>query len=325
VTPAPDSDRHHLDGVSLDPQIAASLARAPEQLRLSAATIHDVRQGREALFARLPRSEEVERVDHVVSDDPRVVVRVHRPKGVEGPLPCAYSMHGGGYVVGSYEMDDLRFDALCPSVPCVGVAVDYRLAPETRYPGPLDDCYAGLRWTFEHADELGIDVERIGVVGTSAGGGLAAALALLARDRAELSLAFQLLECPMLDDRQITSSSRRDGLPIWSREENEFGWRSYLGARYGQEVESYAAAARATDLSGLPPTFVIVGTADGFRDEDIDYALRLNQAGVPTDLHVLSGVPHGIQSFARSDARRRWGELVEGWLTRQVGRTSTRS
>jgi acetyl esterase/lipase len=325
VTAVPERVGAGLDVVTLDGQIAASLARAPEQLRLSAATLQDVRDGRDALFARLPRSEAVERVDHVVSADPRVVVRVHRPKGVDGLLPCAYSMHGGGYVVGNYEMDDLRFDALCPSVPCVGVAVDYRRAPETPYPGPLDDCYAGLRWTFEHADELGIDVEQIGVVGTSAGGGLAAALALLARDRAELSVAFQLLECPMLDDRQTTSSSRRDGLPIWSREENQFGWRSYLGDRYGQDVEPYAAAARATDLSGLPPSFMIVGTADGFRDEDIDYALRLNQSGVPTDLHVLSGVPHGIQSFARSDARRRWGELVEGWLTRLVGRTPTSS
>ncbi|HEY6532973.1 MAG TPA: alpha/beta hydrolase [Acidimicrobiales bacterium] len=306
--------------VVLDAEIAASLARAPAQSRLSAGTLDEARLARDALYARLPRSDAVERVDHVVSENPRVVVRVHRPKGVEGPLPCAYSMHGGGYVIGSYEMDDIRFDALCPRVPCVGVAVNYRLAPETPYPGPLDDCYAGLRWTFEHADELGIDAERIGVVGNSAGGGLAAALALLARDRGELRLAFQLLECPMIDDRQITSSSRRDGLPIWSREENEFGWRSYLGERYGSEVDPYAAAARSTDLAGLPPTLVIVGTADGFCDENVDYASRLNQVGVPTDLHVLAGVPHGIAAFARSGARRRWAELVESWLERQVGR-----
>jgi acetyl esterase/lipase len=204
-------------------------------------------------------------------------------------------------------------------VPCIGVSVDYRLAPETPYPGPLEDCYAGLRCTFEHADRLGIDAGRIGVIGSSAGGGLAASLAILARDRGELPLAFQVLECPMIDDRQITSSSRRAGLPIWSREENEYGWRSYLGELYGGDVGPYAAAARADDLAGLPPTIVVVGTADGFRDEDIDYAVRLNQAGVPTDLHVLAGVPHGIAAFARSDARRRWSELVEGWLQRQIG------
>src|SRR5689334_12310792 len=119
-------------------------------------------------------------------------------------------MHGGGYVIGSNVMDDQFFDALCPQLDFVGVSVDYRLAPETPYPGPLDDCYRGLRWTFEHADELGIDPGRIGVMGVSAGGGLAAALALLARDRGELPVAFQLLDSPMLDDRQITRSSRRD-------------------------------------------------------------------------------------------------------------------
>jgi acetyl esterase/lipase len=304
--------------VVLDPEIAASLARAPAQLRLSADTLHESRRSREALFARLPRSEAVARTDHVVRDDPRLVVRVHRPIGVDGPLPCAYSMHGGGYVIGSYAMDDVKFDLLTPSVPCVGVSVDYRLAPETPYPGALEDCYEGLRWTFEHAAELGIDETRIGVVGTSAGGGLAAALALLSRDRAEVDLAFQLLECPMLDDRQLTPSSRLDGLPIWTREENALGWRCYLGDLYGTDVEPYAAPARSVELSRLPATLVIVGSADGFRDESIDYASRLIQAGVPTDLHVLSGVPHGIQAFARSDARRRWNELVVTWLGRQV-------
>jgi acetyl esterase/lipase len=227
-------------------------------------------------------------------------------------------MHGGGYVLGSYEMDDLRFDDLCSRIPCMGVAVEYRLAPEFPFPAPLDDCYLGLQWTVENAVELGIDAAKIGVVGASAGGGLAASVALLARDRGDLALAFQLLECPMIDDRQITSSSRRDGLPMWSREENEFGWRCYLGELYGGDVGPYAAAARGTDLSGLPPTLVIVGAADGFRDEAIDYASRLSQVGVYTDLHVLAGVPHGIQAFARSDARRRWAELVAGWLSRRV-------
>jgi acetyl esterase/lipase len=198
------------------------------------------------------------------------------------------------------------------------VSVEYRLAPETPYPGPLEDCYAGLRWTFEHAEELGIQPERIGVTGSSAGGGLAAALALLARDRGELAPAFVLLECPMIDDRQITSSSRRHGLPVWSREANEFGWRAYLGERYGGDVPAYAAPARATDLTGLPPTMVIVGTADGFLDESIDYALRLNHAGVPTDLHVLAGAPHGIRSFARSEITRRWLASISEWLQRRL-------
>ena len=123
----------------------------------------------------------------------------------------------------------------------------------------------------------------------------------------------------MIDDRQTTSSSRLDGLPIWSRESNEFGWRSYLGARYGtDDVPVYAAAARADDLAGLPPGLVIVGGADGFRDEDIDYALRLNQAGVPTELHVLPGAPHGVQMFMGSRVARQWDQLVSGWLELQL-------
>jgi acetyl esterase/lipase len=306
-----------MDAVILDAEIAPLLELAPV-FELTVETLPAMRDARNTQW-QVELSDRVERTDHVVSDDPRLVVRVHRPKGMSGPLPCVYSIHGGGYVLGTYAMDDARFDRYCPSFPCVGVSVEYRLAPETAYPGPLDDCYAGLRWTFDHADELGVDTARIGIAGISAGGGLAAALALLARDRGEVPLAFQLLECPMIDDRQTTSSSRLDGLPIWSRESNEFGWRSYLGGLYGtDDVPAYAAAARATDLVGLPPALVIVGGADGFRDEDIGYALRLNQSGVPTELHVLPGAPHGVQMFADSVVARRWNQIVTEWLGLQL-------
>ncbi len=305
-----------MDAVILDEEIVRLLELAPA-FQLSVDVLPAMRDG--TLAVQVELSDAVERTDHVVSGDPHVVVRVHRPKGVSGTLPCVYSIHGGGYVLGTYAMDDARFDRLCPAFPCVGVSVEYRLAPETAYPGPLDDCYAGLRWTFEHADELGIAPDRIGIAGVSAGGGLAAALALLARDRGEVPVAFQLLECPMIDDRQTTSSSRLDGLPIWSRESNEFGWRSYLGDFYGADVlPPYAAPARADDLTGLPPALVIVGGADGFRDEDIEYALRLNQAGVPTELHVLPGAPHGVQMFADSVVARRWNQIVEEWLGLQL-------
>jgi acetyl esterase/lipase len=307
-----------MDAVILDEEIAPALAAFPITANLSVEALPAMRETRGLMFAGIELSDAVERTEHVVVDDPRVVVRVHRPKGVDGPLPCIFSIHGGGYIVGSYDMDDAKFDRQCVHFPCVGVSVEYRLAPETPYPGPLDDCYAGLRWTYEHAAELGIAPDRIGISGVSAGGGLAAALALLARDRAEVPVAFQLLEGPMIDDRQTTSSSRLDGLPIWSRESNEFGWRSYLGERYGGDVPAYAAAARATDLAGLPPALVIVGGADGFRDEDIEYALRLNQAGVPTELHVLPGAPHGVQYFADSVVARRWNQMVTQWLEQQL-------
>ena len=138
-----------------------------------------------------PLSPGVERVDHIVSRDPEIVVRVHRPQHLTSPAACLYSIHGGGYVIGSYAMDDTVFDRYCVDFGCVGVAVEYRLAPETPYPGPLEDCYRGLAWTFAHSEELGIDPNRIGIRGESAGGGLAVGLALLARDRAEVDIALR--------------------------------------------------------------------------------------------------------------------------------------
>jgi acetyl esterase/lipase len=268
-----------------------------------------------------PLSDAVVRTDRIVPADPDVVVRVHRPVGAEDALSCVVSFHGGGLVIGSRDSDDALFDDWCPTLGVVGVSVEYRLAPETPYPGALDDGYAALRWCHEHADELGVDPLRIGVRGISAGGGIAAALALLARDRDEALLAFQLLDCPMLDDRQITPSSRSNGLAVWSRESNAFGWRSYLGDRHGTEdVPFTAAPARATDLSDLPPAFVSVGSVDGFRDEDVDYALRLNQAGVPCELHVYPGAPHGYQYAADSHVARQSKRDAAAWLARQIER-----
>ena len=264
-------------------------------------------------------SDDVVRTEHVVPGDPPITVRVHRAAGATGVLPCVFSIHGGGYVLGSASMDDGSFDRWCPQLGIVGVSVEYRLAPETPYPGPLEDCYRGLQWVVANADQLGVDPSRIGVHGISAGGGLAAALALLARDRGGPSLAFQLLDCPMLDDRQQTVSSQVSGLAVWSKESNEFGWRAYLGSLYGSaDVPSHAAPAREADLRGLPPAFVSVGTVDGFHDEDVDYAVRLNHAGVPTELHVYPGAPHGYQMAQDSDlARRAWRDKTD-WLRRQL-------
>lgn len=300
----------------LDPELVPLRDSVPK-LALDAAALSDLRAGQSAVFTDLmpPLSDDVERTDHVVSTDPHVVVRVHRPKHLDGPAACLYSIHGGGYVLGSYVMDDPVLDRYCNNFGCIGVSVEYRLAPDTPYPGPLEDCYRGLAWTFEHSSDMGIDSTRIGIRGISAGGGLAAALALLARDRGEVTIAFQLLECPMIDDRQITPSSQSDDLLVWSRESNSFGWQCYLGDRYGtDDVPTYAAPARADDLSALPPAFVITGGADGFRDEDVLYALRLAQAGVPTDLSVIAGAPHGVQLFAGTAPVRRWQRAVDEWL-----------
>jgi acetyl esterase/lipase len=298
----------------LNPDVAAGIS-ALDLAALSLDTLPLYRQPR----PDVPLTDAVVRSDHLVAGEPPVPVRVHRAAEAEGALPCVYSIHGGGYVIGSYDMDDFRFDNWCPKLGIVGVSVEYRLAPETPYPGPLEDCYHGLKWVFDNAEKLGIDRNRIGIGGISAGGGLAAGLALLARDRGEVPLAFQLLDCPMLDDRQQTPSSQLEGLAVWSRETNTFGWRCYLGDLFGTDDIPYTAApARCRDLSGLPPAFVSVGTVDGFRDEDIDYAVRLNQAGVPCELHVYPGACHGYQIAVDSDVVRRSNRDVTDWVARMT-------
>lgn len=298
----------------LDPEIAAVLAAMPFDLSvLSAETLPAIRQGFDAM-PPVPLSDLVTRTDHPIPGRPGVSVRVHRAKGASGAQPCVYWIHGGGLILGNNKQDDARFDRWCRTLGCVGVSVEYRLAPESRYPEPLEDCYAGLRWVRDHAAELGVDVRRLGIGGASAGGGLAAGLALLARDRGEISVAFQTLIYPMLDDRQVTPSSAWVD-PVWPPGANRFGWDCYLGALKGDAVPPYAAPARATDLRGLPTTLITVGALDGFSDEDIDYALRLRHAGVPTELHVYPGAPHGFDGLAASTTiGKRANRDLEEWL-----------
>jgi acetyl esterase/lipase len=228
---------------------------------------------------------------------PPVKVRVFTPASGDGLLSAVLSIHGGGYVMGDLSCDDLINRRIASEVGCVVIGVEYRLAPEHPYPAPLEDCYAALAWLFEHAVRLGVDPARIGLRGMSAGGGLAAALALLVRDRGEFSLCFQMLDYPMLDDRHITQSSRNDTDPrVWNAEANRFGWDSYLGELAGQtDVPSYAVPARAAVLTGLPPACLFVGSADLFVDEVAEYASRLNAAGVMTELHVYPGGFHGFE------------------------------
>jgi acetyl esterase/lipase len=299
---------------SLDPEIQPVMDVFP----LLTLTPEVLPAMRGALGADPNLSDAVERTDHLVGDVP---VRVHRPKGVEGALPAIVSIHGGGYVLGSYTMDDATFDAWCQELGVVGVSVEYRLAPETPYPGPLEDCYAALKWAHDEADSLGIDRSKIGIRGVSAGGGLTAGLALYARDKGEVPVAFQLLDCPMIDDRGTNPSIQHDGLPVWTRESNTFGWKSYLGDLYGTDDVPYTAApARADDLSGLPPAFVSVGSVDGFHDEDVTYALRLNQAGVPTELHVYPGAGHAYQAAVGSRIALQSARDQLEWLKVQIAR-----
>lgn len=247
---------------------------------------------------------------------PEISLLIYRPASATAPVAALYYMHGGGMVVGDnrHGLDEIVDYA--KDLELAVVSVEYRLAPEHPHPAPVEDCYAGLVWTAEHAEELGIDPDRIVIGGRSAGGGLAAAVALVARDRGGPLLAGQLLLCPMLDDRNDTVSVHQmAGLGVWDRTANATGWTALLGdARGGPDVAPYAAPARATDLSGLPPAFIDVGSAESFRDEDVAYATGIWQAGGVAELHVWPGgfhgyvgvAPHAQISQETRAARLRW-------------------
>jgi acetyl esterase/lipase len=305
-----------------DPEIRAAIEAGPRLGTVSADTLDKVRADRLLLDEQVQLSDAVVRTDHLVPGPdgaPQIRLRVHRPRGAEGALPALYWIHGGGYVLGSPEQDDLRFDRWCQRFDLVGIAVQYRLAPEHPYPAAVEDCYAGLRWVKECGAELGVDTSRVGIGGPSGGGGLAAALALVVRDRGEVEIDYQLLIYPMIDDTRTSTTATWD-VPVWNPASNEFGWASYLGDLFGtDDVPAHAAPARATDLTGLPPTFIMVGSLDGFADEDIDYARRLNHAGVPVELHVYPGAPHGFEGFAPGAAVARQARRdINAWLAARL-------
>lgn len=278
----------------VDPELAPLLDAFPT-VTLSAETLPAMRARQLPLTASDETDVELEErsIDGPVGP---LALRIYRPRGADGALGGILHLHGGGFVGGSSAAMEAIHRPLVAALGCVLVAVDYRLAPETTFPGNLDDCYAALAWMMGEADALGIDPDRLGVMGESAGGGLAAALALLARDRGEYRLAFQHLIYPMLDDRTcVRDPHPHAGEFIWHRANNHFGWSSLLGHEPGgANVSPFAAPARATDLAGLPPTFIGTAALDLFVDEDIDFAARLIRAGVPTELHVWPGAFHGF-------------------------------
>jgi acetyl esterase/lipase len=215
--------------------------------------------------------------------------------------PAILHTHGGGYVLGAARGDVRPLQETAKALDCICVSVDYRLAPETRWQGSTVDNYAGLKWLYDHARELGADRTRIAVMGESAGGGHAALLALMARDRGEVPLVLQVLVYPMLDDRTGTSRPvpAHIGSLLWTAASNRYGWQSFLGLEPGgSAVPTQAVPARVADLSGLPPTWIGVGSIDLFVDEDIEYARRLVLAGVRTELEVVPGAFHGFDMDA---------------------------
>jgi acetyl esterase/lipase len=235
---------------------------------------------------------------------PDVTLLVARPRDLRGPAPIVLHTHGGGMVMGDHRTGLETVLTWAAELGLVVVSVDYRLAPEHPFPAGVEDSYAGLLWAAEHADEIGGDAARILLAGASSGGGLAAALALLARDRGDVRPIAQLLMYPMLDDRGTGASVQQmAGVGVWDATANETGWTALLGAsRGGPEVSPYAAPARAADLSGLPPAFLDVGTAETFRDEVLEYGARIARAGGEVELHLWPGAFHAFD-FWVPDAR----------------------
>ncbi|WP_329107668.1 alpha/beta hydrolase [Micromonospora sp. NBC_01699] len=258
-------------------------------------------------------------------DGTRIPLSIFSPADRSTAAPCVYWVHGGGMIMGDrFSQIDIPLEWL-DRFGAVVISVDYRLAPESTGTTLVDDCYAGLLWVAAHADELGIDPARIVVAGTSAGGGLAAGVTLMARDLGTPAIAAQMLIYPMLDHRNITTSSRQysGGQGVWTREMNEFGWRAVLGDLTDDQVSGYVSPAVAEDLSGLPTTYIDAGTAEVFRDEDVEYASRIWAAGGQAELHIWAGGFHGFDAlFPRTRvsaaARRTRGD----WLARVLSPAS---
>ncbi len=233
-------------------------------------------------------------------------VRVYRPEGAAGALPGVLYIHGGGFCVGTIEDEHAGAGQAALHAGAIVVSVDYRLAPEHPFPAGIEDCHAALVWMAKSADTLGLDPARIAVMGGSAGGGLAAGIALLARDRGGPQLCFQVLNIPELDDRLETPSMKQfTDTPLWNRPNAIVSWRYYLGDMLGGDVSIYAAPARAEDLRGLPPAYVSTMEFDPLRDEGLIYATRMLQQSVQVELHQFPGTFHGSSLFADAGISRR--------------------
>jgi acetyl esterase len=285
--------------IGMDPQLAAFTSLLPKEDLND--PVADRKDSAERAAARPPLDTgDMEIADRMVPADPDVPVRIYRPRNAQGAVLW---LHGGGFVVGDLDSEHPWAARIAEGAGAVVISVEYRLSPEHRFPAALDDAYAVLGWAAEHAAELGVDPDRIAVGGHSAGAGLAAALTLRARDEQGPRICFQLLNEPGLDDRQETWSQRNFTDTPWSyRDKVAAAWQHYLGSA---PASQYAAPARATDLSGLPPAYIATAEFDPVRDEDIEYAQRLLQAGVQVELHQFPGTFHGSQVVSSAEVSQR--------------------
>jgi acetyl esterase/lipase len=255
--------------------------------------------------------------------DPDVRILLYMPPGAAAAArPAVLDIHGGGFILGDPEMGDVLNRQSALELDAVVVSVDYRLAPETPWPGSLHDNYAALCWLAGQAKELGVDPARIAISGGSAGGGHAAALAIHARNEGGPAICFQLLDYPMLDDRTCVHPEPHPyvGEFVWTPERNHFGWSSLLGAEPGgDDIHETAAPARVADPAGLPPTYISIGALDLFLEESLEYARRLTRAGVPVELHVIPGAYHGSGLAADAPQSKLAAELRRRALARGLG------
>jgi acetyl esterase/lipase len=267
------------------PDLRRAARYIPKQI-VTPVTVPFLRAAERLLWRRQPPSD-----IEVLTLPSGVGVRLFRPAGGgTGQTPALLWIHGGGYVIGTAAQDDALCRRFANELGATVASVDYRLAPDHPYPIPLEDCYSGLQWLVQLPS---VDPARVAIGGASAGGGLAAALALLTRDRGEIPLAAQILVYPMLDDRTVGRHLDNPGLRLWNQSSNKYGWSAYLG---GADPE-VAVPARRDDLSGLPPAWLGVGTLDLFHDEDLAYADRLKGAGVPCEVEVVPGAFHGFDGI----------------------------
>jgi len=314
-----------------DPELADAAAQFPLTVMTDVVA---ARAGIEAMTAAINAAADVSRLevrDIVVpgpEQAPPVKVRVYTPRQANAPMAALLYIHGGGFVVGSIDTEHTNAAMLADRLGIAVVSVEYRLAPEHPYPAGLEDCYAALCWLHAQAEQLGVAVERIGVFGQSAGGGLSAALALLARDRGGPALCFQFLGIPELDDRLQTASMRAfTDTPLWNRPNAEVSWAAYLGENHrpgATDVPVYAAPARATDLRGLPAAYISAMEFDPLRDEALLYGLKLLEAGVATEIHTFPGTFHGSSLVAGAAISQRQEREMLEVLARALGCTRTR-
>ena len=254
-----------------------------------------------------------------LNNDPDVKVRLYKPIGLAKESPCLIWMHPGGMTIGDANMEDLTSAQRAVDHSCLVASVDYRLAPENPYPSAPDDCYAALLWFANNTSELGISSSRIAIGGASAGAGLAASTSLRARDESGPEIVFQLLTYPMLDHRNTNPSSYgvMDDFRVWNRKANLISWEAYLGDL--TDIPTYASPSLEVNLSNLPPTMISVGALDNFVDECIDFAQRLMQAGVRTDLRVYGGAFHGSVGFvSHSPISIEWAKAENDALHRAL-------